>query len=287
MSPGAIPFQTARLDDTNALRLAFRGASVVIHLAGHAHAMSATDREGLYRAVNVEGSRSVGEAAAAESVTHLVFASSVKAIGEGGATAVSDATPPHPVDTYGESKLEAEKTLYEIGERRRVAVSVLRLPLVYGPGVKGNMRRILDAVSRGFPLPVGGVRNERSMLGIDNLTALLARILELPAETRRPMLVSDAESVSTESLVRMIASALGKRPRILKLPPGIIRGLGEIGDFASTIGLQFFSSAAADRLLHSLRVDSSRAWQIAGFKPPIPLDEGIHRVANWYRGVSP
>jgi UDP-glucose 4-epimerase len=106
----------------------------------------------MYRAVNVDGTRALAEAAAAESVRQVIFASSVKAIGEGGDASLSDNSPEKPQDAYGRSKLEAEQLLYEISAREGLPVTILRFPLVYGPGVKGNVRRLFDAIWRGLPL---------------------------------------------------------------------------------------------------------------------------------------
>lgn len=286
LQPGVEVRVLPDLDDVPSLRSAFKGATAVVHLAGHAHVMSSGSHgENLYRQVNVVGTRGVAEAAASASVGQLIFASSVKAIGEGGSAPFDDETPPHPEDAYGKSKLEAEKALFEIGLHRDLPIAVLRFPLVYGPGVKGNLLRLLDAVWRGFPLPVGGIQNERSMLGIDNLVAFLGQIVEGRIAKPTPLLVSDEESISTEALVRMMGGALGRQVRIINMPSSVVRVLGKLGDAAGRVGIQVFSTAAADRLTGSLRVDSARAWRLVGMRPPVPLEEGIRRVGDWYKAT--
>lgn len=118
------------------------------------------EHQDLYRKVNVSGTLAVAQAAAAEGVKHVIFTSSVKAIGEAADGMLNDSTEPRPVDAYGRSKLEAERTLQRVAAEEGFLATIVRLPLVYGPGVKGNVVRLLDAVWRGIPLPIGGIRNE-------------------------------------------------------------------------------------------------------------------------------
>jgi nucleoside-diphosphate-sugar epimerase len=282
IGPGVQTHLTPDLRSVELLRTGLRGVNAVIHLAGRAHVMSDRAGDAAYREVNVDGTRAVALAAAAESVGQLIFASSVKAIGEGGDVALSDSTPEQPRDAYGRSKLEAERLLFEISERERLPVTVLRFPLVYGPGVKGNVRRLFDAVWRGFPIPVGGVHNMRSMLGVDNVLLFVSRILAIPIASRRPFLLSDAETVSTESLVKLIGTGLGRKPRIITLPISLLRGIARVGDVLGQVGLPIFSSNHLDRLTGSMIIDSSRAWREAGIGTRASLEEGITRTAEWY-----
>jgi len=270
------------LRDVELLRTAFRGVSAVIHLAGRAHVMSDRAGDAAYRSLNVDGTRGVAEAAAAESVEQVIFASSVKAIGEGGDAPLSDNSPERPQDAYGRSKLEAEQLLSKISEREGLPVTTLRFPLVYGAGVKGNVRRLFDAVWRGLPIPVGSVRNERSMLGIDNIVSFIGRVLQTPIVSPRPFLLSDAETVSTEAFVRMIGTGLARKPRIVKLPLGLLRGIAAVGDVVALVGIPALTSKHLDRLTGSLIVDSSRAWREAGISPPVSLEAGVTRTATWY-----
>jgi UDP-N-acetyl-alpha-D-quinovosamine dehydrogenase len=282
--PGLDARVTPDLRDVQSLRAVFRGASAVIHLAGRAHVMADQGGDAAYRAVNVDGTRGVALAAAAESVGQVIFSSSVKAIGEGGSIALCDTTPEEPQDAYGRSKLEAERLLFEISERERLPVTVLRFPLVYGPGVKGNVRRLFDAVWRGFPIPVGGVHNRRSLLGIDNILSFLSRILATPVVSQRPFLLSDAETISTEGLVELIGSGLGRKPRIVRLPISVLRGVAGVGDVLALSGFPSFSSKHLERLIGSLTIDSSRAWREAGINPSASLQAGITQTAEWFLG---
>jgi nucleoside-diphosphate-sugar epimerase len=275
---------TPDLKNGAALRLAFRAVDAVIHLAGHAHTPPNQTGEAIYRAVNVDGTRAVAEAAAAERVAQMIFSSSVKAIGEGGDAPLSDESVEKPQDAYGRSKLEAEQILSQISKRDGLPVTILRFPLVYGPGVKGNLRRLLDAVWRGLPIPVGSVRNARSMLGLENIAAFIGQLLHAPLVSQRPFLLSDRETVSTETLIRLIGTGFGREPRVVKLPLRFLRGLASVGDIVARSGIPALTSDQVDRLAGSMIVDSSRAWREVGMEPPVPLRVGMARTCAWYMG---
>jgi nucleoside-diphosphate-sugar epimerase len=282
IEPGVQTHLTPDLLNVELLRSGLRGADAVIHLAGRAHAMSGTAADAKFRAVNVDGTRAVAQAAAAESCRQIIFSSSVKAVGEGGNARISDESPENPQDAYGRSKLEAEQSLSEIANREGLAVTILRFPLVYGPGVKGNIRRIFDAVWRGIPIPVGDVHNARTMLGLGNIVAFISRLLQEPLASGRPYLLSDRETVSTETLVRMIGTDLKRTPRVVKLPLRFLRGLAAVGDIIAHSGMPALTNAHVDRLTGSLIVDSSRAWREARMSPPVSLEDGIAQTADWY-----
>jgi UDP-glucose 4-epimerase len=206
----------------------------------------------------------------------------VKAIGEGGDSVLNDDTNPSPEDAYGRSKRQAEKTMYEVADKTGIAAVALRFPLVYGPGVKGNVLRLFDAIWHGIPLPIGSIVNQRTMLGIDNLSGFLRAFLLEPNQTRRPILVSDRESISTRELAIMIGQALHKRPKLVNVPISLLRFMGRIGDLLKDSRVQFFSTTDVERLTGSLRIDPSRGWSVVGIEPPVSLRIGIQQVAEWY-----
>jgi UDP-glucose 4-epimerase len=156
---------------------------------------------------------------------------------------------------------------------------------MYGAGVKGNVRRLLDAVWRGIPIPVANRPNARSMLGVGNLTEYMRLALVNPIASDRPLLLSDGDPVSTEGLLDAIGRALGKRPRVVKLSLGLMRALGALGDALAPIGGPIPTSAQIDRMTGSLVVDSSSAWAAAGIRPPMSFEAGIIAMCFWYRGL--
>jgi nucleoside-diphosphate-sugar epimerase len=261
------------------LRAAFAGADVVAHLAARAHRMEDTAGDPLarYRAVNVELTRTAVRAAADAGARMFIFASSVKAMGERTTIPWTEQMEPRPVDPYGLSKLEAERVVGEEGARYGLRTVILRLPAMYGPGMRANMLRLFGAVARGIPLPFGAIGNRRSFLFIGNAAAAI----EAVARVRDPgacYFVSDGTDVSTPELVTAIARALDRRPRLVAVPVWLFRLAGKVG--------WPLSGDRVQRLLDSLQVDSSRFRADLDFTPPYSLPEGLRETAAWYLGRS-
>lgn len=263
------------------------GVDCVIHCAARTHVMHDTEADvfAAYRSVNVAGTRRLAEQAAAAGVGRLVFLSSLKVNGEttdglarpfGSSWAVcpSDGAGAHndapPEDPYGISKWEAEQALWEVSAKTGLEVVVVRSPLVYGPGVKGNLARLLKLVRSGVPLPLGAVRNKRSLIGLDNLVDLLIRCVDHPAAAGQTFLVSDGEDLSTPDLLRHMAAAMGRSARLFTVPVSLLRLAG------SALGKR----AEIDRLVGSLQVDSSYTRQVLGWAPPVSVQEGIRRMVQ-------
>lgn len=260
-------------------REALAGVDAVVHLAARVHVMHDTSTDPLaeFRRSNVEGTAALARAAAASGAKRLVFVSSIKVNGE-----ATDGRPfterdaPDPKDPYGQSKAEAEKALAGVAGETGLEVVVLRPPLVYGPGVRANFLRLLRLADRGVPLPFGAVDNRRSMVFVGNLADAIVRCVEHPAAAGRTFLVSDGEDLSTADLIRRLARALGKRASLVPVPPALMR----------TAARLLGRGAEADRLLGSLRIDSSALRESLGWRPPFTVDEGLAATAAWYRSSS-
>jgi nucleoside-diphosphate-sugar epimerase len=260
-----------------ALANALRGAGAVVHLAGRAHVMceTATEPRAAFRAANVAATERVARAAALAGATHFVFASSVKVNGEAASPErpFRESDPPDPRDDYAASKREAECVLADIARETGLAVTILRLPLLYGPGARGNFARLADAIARGMPLPLGSIHNRRSLLGLGNFVAALNAVLGHPAPapgTAVTYLVADASPVSTPELVRAIAAALGVAPRLVSIPPSLLRLA------SACVG----KAAAFERLAGSLVVDTTAFRTRFGWQPPRSLAEELADMAR-------
>jgi nucleoside-diphosphate-sugar epimerase len=256
-------------------RSALAGVDCVVHLAARTHVLQedAADSLAAYRRINVEATRNLARQAAAAGVRRFVFLSSVKVNGEAtAAQPFSDVDPPLPEDAYGVSKREAEDALWQIGADTGMEVMILRAPLVYGPGVKGNFLRLLRAVARGLPLPLASIDNRRSLVYVGNLVDVIVACVDAPAAAGKTWLVSDGEDVSTPALIRKLAAASGKPPRLLPCPVALLR----FG--AALLGRR----AAAQRLTGSLQVDSSRIRRELGWQPRYSLDQGLNATVRWY-----
>src|SRR5688572_24337057 len=183
---------------------ALRGVHLVVHLAARVHVMkdTATDPMAEYRLVNVGGTRRLAQAAAAAGVRRLVFLSSIKVNGEAAAQVYTERDEPRPNDRYGLSKWEAEQTLSDIAAKTGMEWTVLRPPLVYGPGVGANFLRLMQAVGHRRPLPFAAVHNLRSLVFVGNLVDAVRICLTHRAAANVTFLVRDGEDVSTPELAR-------------------------------------------------------------------------------------
>lgn len=258
------------------LQRAVEGVQVVVHLAGRAHVMRerAADALEAFREVNVTGTTRLAAAAARSGVRRMVFVSSIKVNGESTGTVPFRARDvPAPVDPYGISKWEAEQALRRIERDTGMEVVVVRPPLVYGPGVKGNLRSLLHWIDRGLPLPFGACENSRSLIGLDNLVNLLMSCALEPAAAGGTFLAADGVDLSTPELMRRMGEALGRRPRLLRVPPALIR----------VAALAVRRRGFYDRLCGSLQVDISETRRILGWTPPVSIDDEMLRMARAYR----
>ena len=204
----------------------------------------------------------------------FIFLSSIKVNGERtiSGTRFTSADNTFPKDAYGISKWEAEQALYEVSARTGLEVVIIRPPLVYGPGVKGNFLSLLGWLNRGIPLPLGAIHNLRSLISIDNLVDLIITCIKHPAAANQTFLVSDDEDLSTTELLRRMSAALDKPARLLLVPSSLLQLC------ANLLGIK----AVAQRLLENLQVDISHTKEVLDWTPPVSVGEGLRRTAKWY-----
>lgn len=259
----AIPDMHAQTD----WRAVLARCNAVVHLAARVHVMhdKASDPLALYRATNTDATLNLARQAAQAGVKRFVFVSSIKVNGEGRDAPYRETDAPAPEDAYAISKWEAEQGLWQIARDTGLEVVVLRPPLVYGPGVKANFRRLLDTVARGWPLPLGAIENRRSLLYLGNFVDAIRVCLEHPAAAGQTFLLDDGEPVSTPELVRAIARAMGRPVRLLPVPVGVLAFGGAL------LGRR----AAVARLTGSLHVDSSTIRARLGWAPPYSMEAGL------------
>lgn len=252
---------------------ALQGVDVVIHAAARVHIMreEALDPLAEYRRVNMEGTLNLARQAATVGVRRFVFISSIKVNGEATAPGhpfTADNTPA-PEDSYGVSKAEAESQLKLVAQDTGMEVTIIRPPLIYGPGVKGNFASLINWVRLGVPLPFGGVtHNRRSLVGLDNLVDLILLCVDHPKAANQTFLISDGEDLSTTELLRKIGNALGRSARLLWVPAGAISLM------AGLVGKKVISQ----RLLGSLQVDIHKTCELLDWKPSVAMDEGLRRA---------
>lgn len=252
--------------------LTLAGADAVVHLAARVHTMHDTAADPLtaFRTVNVDGTLNLARQAADAGVKRFVFISSVKVNGEftSPGQAFNETDVSNPQDAYGQSKHEAEEGLRQLTAKSGMEVVIIRPTLVYGPGVKANFAALMRAVQKGWPLPLGAVHNQRSLVALDNLVDFIITCINHPNAANQTFLVSDGQDLSTTELLKGMAKAAGVPSRLLPIP---VRALQTA---ASVLG----KGDVIQRLCGNLQVDISKARNLLGWSPPISVEEGLRRA---------
>lgn len=275
LAPGTPVTVVGAVDGDTDWADALRGVDVVFHLAARVHVMDehAVDPLAEFRRVNTDGTLRLGRAAATRGVRRLIYLSTIKVNGERTSSEPFRAADPAcPEDPYAVSKWEAEQGLRSLASEADLEVTVVRPPLVYGPGVKGNLLRLLATVDRETWLPLARVRNARSLIGLGNLVDVLIQCANSPQAANETLLVSDGEDLSTPELVRRLATVLGRRPRLIAVPSLLLRMAAKL----LGRGAQF------DRLTGSLQIDANETRSRLGWAPPQTVDQGLAETAEWF-----
>jgi nucleoside-diphosphate-sugar epimerase len=257
------------------LESVLEGASAVVHLAGRAHAMQEqADAEARFHAANVVATERLARAALRAGVSRFILASTVKVHGEAtepGKPFRAD-DPYAPADAYARSKVAAEQALLATCRETWMRPLILRLPLVYGPGVKGNFLTLLDAVARRAWLPLGAIVNHRDLLYVGNLVAVIEALLDERTPAAGAWLVADGESVSTRDLVRNIAGAMRIAPRLVSVPVPLVEMAASLSGREEQLA----------RVAGTLEVDCAPIWALLGSRPYTPSD-GLVATVRWWR----
>jgi len=246
--------------------------TVLIHLAARVHVMQDTESDPLavFRAVNVQTTLNLARQAAAAGVKRFVFISSIGVNGCQTATGkpFAEAGQSKPYNFYALSKWEAEEGLSRIASETEMELVIIRPPLVYGHNAPGNFGSLMRAVRRGWPLPLGAVHNQRSLVALDNLVDFIITCITHPLAANQTFLVSDGQDLSTTELVRGMAQAAGLPARLLPVPV-----------WALQAGASFLGKGdAVQRLCGNLQGDISKARSLLGWVPPVSVQEGLRRA---------
>jgi nucleoside-diphosphate-sugar epimerase len=269
------------IDGNNNWSDVLKGCEIVVHLAARAHIMKESVYDPLveFRRVNVRGTLTLARQAALAGVPRFVFVSSIGVNGVQSAPgkAFSEADQPNPHNAYALSKWEAEQDLLRIATETGMEVVIIRPPLVYGGNAPGNFGALMRAVQRGWPLPLGAVHNQRSLVALDNLVDFIITCINHPQAANQTFLVSDGQDLSTTELVRGMSKAAGVTSRLLPVP------LWALQAGATLLG----KGDAVQRLCGNLQVDISKARNLLGWVPPVSVEEGLRRAMGKGDGFLP
>lgn len=265
----AVPVRRSLAQDTD-WSGALSGCDAVVHLAAAAHEAAeryarGDDYESL-RSLNALATERLAREARAAGVGRFIFVSTIGVHGDDThGVPITERSAFAPRSLYARSKLEAEERLVEVARATGLVLTILRPPLVYGPGNPGNMRRLLRLLYRGWPLPLASVENRRSLVYVGNLADAIACCIASPRAEGRTYLVSDGAPVSTPELCRALARALGRPARLFPVPAAVLEIMPPVR-----------------KLTRSLEVDDRAIRSELGWVPPFTFAEGIRLTAQWY-----
>lgn len=255
---------------------ALEGCNVVIHTAARVHVMkeSVSDPLQAFRRVNVEGTLNLAKQAVRQGVKRFIFISTIKVNGE--------LTPkdlpfksddfPKPEDPYAVSKYEAEQGLLKIAKETALEVVIIRPPLVYGAGVKGNFQRMVKLLSMGIPLPLGRLNNKRSFISVYNLASLIELCVDHPDAVNQIFLASDGRDLSTTELLSKLSQVMGKKNWLIPVPYRLL-------ELSATL---CGKHEIFQRLGGSLQVDFRKTVDLLGWRPEFGLDESLKMMMDGY-----
>lgn len=256
------------------------GVDVVIHLAARVHVMRemAVDADLAFHRVNTDGTENLAKQAVAAGVQRLVFLSSIKVLGESIADrAFDEKSPAAPQDAYARSKWAAEQILQHMSAATGLQVVVIRTPLVYGAGVKGNFLRLMQLIKRGWPLPFALIHNKRSLVYVENLCGLLGICVDHPAAAGQTLLVADGDAYSTPALIQQLASAFHMPVRLWPIPVMVLKTVAGLCNKKAEIA----------RLCDALPVDATYTFQLLNWQPPYTASAGLAKTAAAYLASLP
>jgi nucleoside-diphosphate-sugar epimerase len=278
--PHLLPTITPSLNDLASNQLLSQ-VDCIVHLAARVHQMHDRAAHPLaeFRAVNATATATLALAAAKAGVRRFIYLSSIKVHGEKTShdSPYQETDQLTPLDPYGISKWEAEQQLRSIAAQTGLEVVIIRPPLIYGPRVKANFLQMMKVVQKDIPLPLGAIRNRRSLIYVENLVDAIQAAIIHPAAANETFLVSDGADLSTPQLIRHIAPSLNKSPKLLPIPVSCLRFIGKLAG----------KSAAIERLTGSLVVDSSKIRHRLNWTPPYTVDQGLKATAEWFKSSFP
>ena len=253
---------------------ALKNVGVVIHLAGHVHKMpgSSLDSREDFNIINTLSTLNLVRQSIDAKVKRFIFISTIGVNGIENSSPFVETDLVNPQSNYAKSKYKAEQGLLDLAAKTTMDTVIVRPPIVYGPKVKANFALLLKWEYKHVPLPFGWVNNQRSLIALDNLVSFIMCCIDHPKAINELFLISDNEDVSTSELLQKVSKAFGQKDLLIPIPVSWMRFAAKL------VG----KSDVANRLLGSLRVDSSKARKLLGWKPVITMDEQLQKTVDEY-----
>lgn len=262
---GIESFAFDEIDDVNSAKEIFQGVDVVIHLAGLAHQKNAPMDS--YKAANTDLTLKLANLSIEYGVRRFLFLSSIGVNGASSKAPFNEYSPVAPVEYYSISKLDAENGLKKMMVNASTDWVIVRPPLIYGPKAPGNFGRLIRLINRGLPIPFGAIDNKRSFIFIGNLVDLIIRSAQASGASRKVILASDNEVVSTSKLLRIMIREANSKSVLLSIPQ---RLLNFIFGFVN-------KSEEINKLSCDLEIDITSTKNALDWTPPYSLEDGIRR----------
>ncbi len=282
---GEVKVFEGNLANNNSISIIGNSFDTVFHLAAYVHKTPKTEAEKRYvHAVNVDGTVNL-LTSLCDSIKHVVFFSSVSVYGDEGGNNLDETTITNPTTLYGKSKLEAENIIKSWGQEKHVKTTSFRLPLVYGPGNKGNIHKMIEAIDKGYFIMFGKGKNKRSMVYVGNVVDAAMAVVDQEEINSKVYIVTDGVDYTVRELYENIAKTLKKKPLKFYIPMIIARGLAWVGDIGGRLVRKPlpFNSEALKKLTDSLTLSSLKIQKELDFKPKYNFYNTIKETVRWYK----
>jgi nucleoside-diphosphate-sugar epimerase len=246
----------------------------IIHLAGKAHDLKKVSNPQDYYDANFELTKQLFDAFLASEAAVFIFMSTVKAVADEVKGILNEDEVPNPKTHYGIAKHQAEEYILsqELPEEKRVYI--LRPCMIHGPGNKGNLNLLYQLVAKGLPWPLGAFENQRSFLSIDNLCFVIKELLENTSIPSGVNQVADDESLSTNELIELLGTSLGKKSNIWSIPTAWIKKIAKLGDHLHLP----LNSERLQKLTENYVVSNQKIVKALGKQLPVASKEGLLRT---------
>ena len=252
----------------------------IVYVAGRAHIMNESAEDSLkkYREINTFSALNLAKQATIHGVKRFIYISTIKVLGENTQknSFMRFDDDPNPSDPYSVSKSEAEAGILNICQDSEMEFVIIRPPLIYGPGVKGNFELLLKLMSLPIPIPLGGLDNKRSLVSVHNVIELISICLEHPKAKNQTFHVSDDNDMSTSELLILISKAKNRKSLLFKLPKRLIFRILKL----------LKKEGVYERLFSSMQIDINHTKRALDWKPSADIEGSIRECVLYLKDTK-